>query len=454
MTTLTFYGAAKTVTGSKYLLEMSGKKILVDCGLFQGMKELRLKNWQTPDFDPAQIDIVLLTHAHIDHSGYLPLLVKNGFKKKILCTQGTKDLCEILLTDSGRIHEEDAAYANRKGFSKHKPALPLYTEEDAKRCLRQFQAIDYDEEVKLGGVLSACFSSAGHILGASFVRVFDQKTSITFSGDLGRPHDLLMLPPGLLKHSDYLVMESTYGGRHHEVNDVLDDLEAVVVRTTRRGGVTLIPAFSVGRTQEVMYCLYLLRKSGRIPAIPIYLDSPMSISVTQLYQRHLGEHRLNAQQCRGMADVAEYIHSVQQSKELDKKSDPMILISGSGMLDGGRILHHLKVFGEDPKNTLLLTGFQGAGTRGARLLAGEGSVKIHGAPVLINAELCTLDNLSAHADQGEILHWLSHLSEAPRKVFITHGEASNSEDLKAAIEKKLGWPCHVPDLLEKVTLRG
>lgn len=449
---ISFLGAAETVTGSKYLVQNDKAKVLVDCGLFQGYKELRQRNWDPLPVSPASLDAVVLTHAHIDHTGYLPLLVKNGFRKKIYCTQGTYDLCKILLPDSGHIQEEDAEYANRKGFSRHKPALPLFTVEDAQEALKYFEVIPYDKTFYPGEGIDGRLTQSGHILGAAFVRLTDKSNSIVFSGDLGRPNDAIMMPPRWIKESDYLVLESTYGGRTHPVDDVLDQLEAVVNRTMKRGGVLIIPAFSVGRSQSILFALYQLKRTGRISNVPVHLNSPMSIAATDILIKHEPEHRLSQSQSEGIGTLAHYVRTAQESRKLADEIGPAIIISASGMLTGGRVLYHLRTFGPFEKNTILLTGFQAQGTRGAQLIAGEREIKVHGEIVSIKAEVAEIKNLSAHADHDEILAWLSHFEEAPKKVFITHGEKSGAEKLKEAIEERFSWTCEIPTYLQEFDL--
>ncbi|HTK85755.1 MAG TPA: MBL fold metallo-hydrolase, partial [Patescibacteria group bacterium] len=418
---LTFLGATGTVTGSKYLLESSGKRIMIDCGLFQGKKELRLRNWAELPVDPALIDAILLTHAHLDHCGYIPRLIKNGFKGPIYCSAATADLCGIILPDSGHIQEEDAAQANKHEWSKHKPALPLYTEQEAREALKQLMPIKFGKAYGIGD-LSFTLSRAGHILGAAFIRIEDgDGTSILFSGDLGRPRDPVMKPPAQAQKADYIVVESTYGDRLHNTEDPSEDLERIITKTAARGGTLIIPAFAVGRAQAILYYLHLLRQEERIPdAIPIYLDSPMAIDATELLHRHMSDHRLPKDLCRAVCSVAEYTRTVEESKRLDDNHNnmPRIIISASGMATGGRVLHHLKHYIGDARNTILLAGFQAEGTRGDRLARGEKEIKIHGYMCPVKAQIVRMDSLSAHADYSEILDWLGHFRAPPRKVFV------------------------------------
>lgn len=452
MMTIQFLGATSTVTGSKYLVHAAGKQVLVDCGLFQGFKQLRLRNWGQFPVDPKSIDAVVLTHAHLDHSGYLPLLVKNGYKGPIFCTAATADLCGILLPDSGHLQEEDARYANRRGFSKHRPALPLYTEEDAKRCLSQLRPVEFAQSIKIAPGVDMRLLLAGHILGAAMIEMRCEGRILLFSGDLGRPNDLVMQPPARVEHADFLVIESTYGNRRHDMKDPLDVLAEVITRTVARQGVVIIPAFAVGRAQTLLYAIHLLKIARRIPDVPVYLNSPMAVDATNIYHRHRTEHRLTEEQCKSMCRTAKFVNSVEESKALNNKRGPMILISASGMLTGGRVLHHLKAFAPDARNTILLSGFQSGGTRGAALTAGAETVKIHGEQVPIRAEVATVSNLSAHADYVEMLDWLGHFSGPPKQTFITHGEPAAADALRRSIEEKMKWQCTVPEYQERASL--
>ena len=445
MTKLTFLGGAGTVTGSKYLLEIGERNILVDCGLFQGLKTLRLKNWAPFPIDPRRVDAVLLTHAHLDHSGYLPLLVKNGFSGKVFCSRSTADLCRILLPDSGYLQEKDAEFANRHGFSKHKPALPLYTLEDAESALRHLEPIDFDKPLSLAGGTRATFRRAGHILGAASIEVSSPETTIVFSGDLGRYDDAMMVDPVSVKRADYLLVDSTYGNRRHERVDPEEALFAIIAATVARGGTVVIPAFAVGRAQSLLLHLYRIKASQRLQNVPVFLDSPMAIDATSLLHRHLEDHRLSKDECARSCSIATYTRSVEDSKALTTNSMPKVIISASGMATGGRVLHHLKHYAPDPKNTILFAGFQAAGTRGAQMLAGAEAVKIHGSYVPVRAEVKKLDMLSGHADADEIVRWLHGFEIAPRMTFITHGEPTASDALRRRIQDELDWHCVVAE---------
>ena len=450
---LTFLGATDTVTGSKYLITSDRSRVLIDCGLFQGYKQLRLRNWQPLPLLPAAINAVVLTHAHLDHSGYLPLLVREGFRGKIICTEATYDLCKLLLTDSGRIQEEDAAFANRHGFSKHEPALPLYGEKDALRSLEYFHPVAFGQHVELDGGLSVVLHPAGHILGAATALISDGSTSIAFSGDLGRSGDPITPEPEPIAKADYLVVESTYGNRLHEGDDPLSKLGQLISAAAKRGGVVVVPAFAVGRVQSMLYYLSVLKQTGAIPAsLPIFLDSPMAKDATALYLKHKSIHRLTAEQCKAVHDVARIINSVDESMALDQQHMPMVIVSASGMATGGRVLHHLKVFAPDPRNMIIFAGFQAGGTRGATMVAGAPTVKIHGQQVAVRAQVEQISNLSAHADYSEILHWMSGFKQAPRKTFITHGEPEAADAMRKHIETELGWVCEVPHYLQSVEL--
>ncbi|MDX1838190.1 MBL fold metallo-hydrolase [Legionella taurinensis] len=449
---LSFLGGTGTVTGSKYLLSLEDKKVLIDCGLFQGYKELRLRNWSPLPVDPKTIDAVLLTHAHIDHSGYLPLLVKNGFHGDIYCTTGTKDLCSILLPDSGHLQEEEARTANKYGYSKHQTALPLYTVNDAELALKQFKPKPFDTVFQLFDDVSVQFTRAGHIIGSAFVRINVPNTSILFTGDMGRTHDSVMQEPSIIDEVDYLVIESTYGNRLHDKEDPKVLLKEIINKTVKRGGSVIIPAFAVARAQLLLYYISLLKKEKSIPDIPVYLDSPMAINATHIMCKHKEDHRLSESECADLCNTATYTRTPEESKNLDNNTFPKIIISASGMATGGRILFHLKTYAPDPKNTILFAGYQAGGTRGARMVNGEEEIKIHGQMVPVRAQVESLSNLSAHADYEEILQWLSHFRKPPKKVFITHGEPAAANSLKTKIEQQFGWTCIVPQYEQTETL--
>lgn len=450
--TLTFLGATGTVTGSKYLLETDGARVLVDCGLFQGKRPLRQRNWQPLPLDAASLDAVVLTHAHLDHSGYLPVLRKCGFAGPVYCTSGTAALVRILLPDSGYLQEEDARYANRKGFSKHRPALPLYTRADAEACLDALRPIRFNEAVRLGDNITATFHPAGHILGAAWIQFDISGRRITFSGDVGRSNDPVMNPPQALQATDYLVVESTYGDRHHATQAPLPALRDIVNQTLRRNGILMIASFAVGRAQTLLHLLATLRSTDAIPDVPIFLNSPMATNATDIFCNHADEHRLSPSECRAMCAVAEYVNTADESRALNHRTDPMIVLSASGMATGGRILHHFKAWLADVRNTVLFTGFQAAGTRGSAMVAGAKRVKIHGRTYEIAANVTELTSLSAHADVEELLSWLAPLRDRPPKtVFITHGEPAAASALQDRIAADLGVNALIPeDRLKRV----
>ena len=449
---LSFLGGAGTVTGSKYLIESADHRLLIDCGLFQGFKALRLRNWDRFPVDPHRIDAVLLTHAHLDHTGYLPLLIKQGFAGPVFCSGSTAHFCEILLPDSGHLQEKDAEFANRHGFSKHKPALPLYTLKDALSALKQLKPIEFEQRLNLPGGGTASLRRAGHILGAASIQLDWNGTKVVFSGDLGRYNDATMVDPVQVENADYLVVESTYGNRRHDVRNPEDALAEIIGRTVGRGGTVVIPAFAVGRAQSLMFHLHRLKTSQRIPDVPIFLDSPMAVNASEIFCKHIADHKLTARECRDACAVAHYVQSVEESKALTANAMPKVIISASGMATGGRVLHHLKSYAPDARNTILFAGFQAGGTRGAAMVGGVDSVKIHGEYVPVRAEVKNLEMLSAHADADEILRWLKGFKTPPRTTFITHGEPSASDALRHRIEDELGWTCVVPDHGQQVDL--
>ncbi|WP_262031330.1 MBL fold metallo-hydrolase RNA specificity domain-containing protein [Microvirga sp. Mcv34] len=449
---LSFLGGAGTVTGSRYLLEREGRRILVDCGLFQGLKQLRLRNWSPFPVEPKGISAVVLTHAHLDHSGYLPALVRDGFSGRIYCSGATKDFCEILLPDSAYLLEQDAEYANRRGFSKHKPALPLYTARDAERALTHLSPVAFGAWHELPHDARVRFSRAGHILGAASVECEWGGTKIVFSGDLGRYDDPMMVDPSPIMEADYLVVESTYGNRRHTAEDAQRELGDIIERTVGRGGTVVIPAFAVGRAQTLLYHLERLKAAGRLANVPVFLNSPMAVDASEILCRHMEDQRLSAAQCRAACGVATYVRDVEASKALNENPMPKVIISASGMATGGRVLHHLKRYAPDPRNAVVFAGFQAAGTRGAAMVAGAETIKIHGQHIPVRAEVYNLPMLSAHADADEILKWLGHFRQPPRMTFITHGEPSASDALRLRIQDELGWSCTVPEHLEQAKL--
>jgi metallo-beta-lactamase family protein len=462
MSTLRFLGATGTVTGSKFLVEHDGFRMLVDCGLFQGLKELRLRNWSAPPFDPTTLGLVLLTHAHLDHSGYLPVLYRKGYAGEILTTPASRDLCGILLPDSGHLQEEDARYATKRGFSKHKPALPLYTEADARSVLPHIRSVGFDEPRDVGPGVSVTFRAAGHIVGAAILEVRlrtkgGRDRVIVFSGDLGRPNQPILPDPESMPPCDHLLLDSTYGNRDHPKDDAGARLAEIVNETIRAGGTLLIPAFAVGRTQHVMFLLRGLRAAGKIPSdVPIFVDSPMAIEANRIVLRHpeaqdgeMREANAKGSDVLGMRDVR-FATTPQESKALNEIAYPAIIISASGMAEGGRILHHLAFKLPDHRTTVLFVGFQAIGTRGRALQEGKQVVRMYGREVPVRARIETLDGLSAHADRGELLAWLQAAPQRPGRVHLVHGEPDARDALAASIRERMRLEVHCPDYLDTV----
>ena len=443
---ITFLGGTGTVTGSKYLVQHDGKKLLVDCGLFQGYKQLRLRNWNPMPIEAADVDAVLLTHAHLDHSGYLPLLHRQGFRGRVHATPATCDLCAILLPDSGHIQEEDAAFVNRHGYSKHAPALPLYSKHDAIVSLNLLHPEVIGKTFLPIPGWKATFSSAGHILGAASILLEVGGRRILFSGDLGRPDDLIMKAPDLPPEADTVLIESTYGNRSHPQEDVLAELAPALKRVASRGGVAVLPVFAVGRAQALLYAISLLKERGEIPhSLPIFLDSPMAVHTTELLPRHPDAHRLDAEALHQVKHIATMVETPEQSKALAKRHGPMVILSASGMATGGRVLHHLAHYLPDHRNMVILTGYQAPGTRGDTLAKGGTNVRIHAQEVAVNAEVVQLQSSSAHADATQLLDWLKHMKHAPDQVYVVHGELEASDMLRQRIEHELKWRAVVPE---------
>jgi metallo-beta-lactamase family protein len=451
-TSLHFLGAAGTVTGSRYLIESAGQRILVDCGLFQGYKQLRERNRAEFPVPPDTIDTVLLTHAHLDHSGYIPALVRNGFRGKVICTPATRDLCSLLLPDSGHLQEEEAKYARKKGYSKHANPAPLYTAQDAEAALEHIVTHDFDQELEVGRGIRARFHHAGHLLGAAQISVEVEGTIVHFSGDLGRAHDPMLLPPQPLQQADVLVCESTYGNRTHARVDAEAELAPVIRRVAARGGVIVIPAFAVGRAQGVMLHIARLRQRGEIPAVPVFLNSPMAINATDIYHRYHDEHHVTDAECQAMYELATMVRTVDESKALNRRRGPMIIISASGMLTGGRVLHHLEAFAPDSRNAIVLSGYQAGGTRGAALVGGAEHLRMFGQEVPIRAEVVPLQSFSGHADADEIVAWMAGATRRPKITYVTHGEPDAADALRARIQRELGWQARVPEHLERVAV--
>ena len=482
MIALTFLGAARTVTGSKYLIESNGTRVMVDAGLFQGLKELRERNWQDLPIPATSVDAIVLTHAHLDHCGYLPRLVAQGFRGRVFCTAGTQDLCRIVLPDSAKLQEEDADYANRHGFSRHTPALPLYKEIDAARALTLLQPCGYDRPMPVANGIDVEFINAGHLLGSSYVRMYVDGRTILFGGDLGRYNRPVLPDPTSVANADYLLVESTYGDRLHEQDDQGARLAEIIRRTVDRGGKLIIPAFAIGRVEELLYWVRRLEAAKRVPVLPVFLDSPMASAALAAYSARVqeldpelqpesrddkaphdaaapqgpGVRRRQAAQERDLCifctERFHVIATVEESKQVTASKAPSIVISSSGMAEGGRVLHHLKAALPDARNTVLFAGFQGVGTRGRRLVDGEKRIKIHGEWIPVAADIERIDSMSAHADAGEIMRWLYGFTAAPKQTFIVHGEPAAQNALGGRIQAELGWNHMAPEHRQRLEL--
>ncbi len=464
MTKITFLGAAGTVSGSKYLIDTGEMRFLVDCGMFQGPKKLRLMNWQSPRIPPSSVDHVLITHAHIDHIGMLPVLVREGFKGKIWSTLVTSELSEISLLDAAYLQEEDARFANKQGFSKHKPALPLYTTQDAEQVFPLLNPVDYDRPIELSKSTHARFLEAGHILGSSVIKVDAHNNrkplSLVFSGDLGRYDRLILRDPAPVKQADYLLIESTYGDRLHPADEPHNELSKIINETAERGGMLVIPSFAVGRTQTLLYLLREMKEDEKIPDLPVFVDSPMAQSVTDLFCRHIEDFDEEAKavfrrtgQCPILGPKLQFPRTREESQQINSVRFPAIIVSASGMATGGRVLHHLKYRLPDPRNTILFIGYQSVGTRGQMLKDGASEIKIHGEMVPVRAHIRNLEAFSGHADYNGILRWLKNFEKPPKMTFVVHGEKESSEALADRIRRSLGWETHIPELLETYKLR-
>ncbi|GIW44395.1 MAG: MBL fold hydrolase [Candidatus Binatia bacterium] len=457
---LRFWGATETVTGSRFLIDTPRARVLVDCGLFQGLKQLRLRNWAGLPIPPETIDAVVLSHAHLDHSGYLPAIVRDGFRGPIFSTPYTKTLCEIVLPDSGRVQEEDAAYANRKGFSKHHPALPLYTEEDAVRSLARFRTVEFQSLQEVAPEVGVVFHRAGHILGSAIVELRlggMRGRVVVFSGDLGRPWHPVLRPPEPRPSCDILLVESTYGDRRHEDVRSLERFRDAIRRTAERGGMVVIPSFAVDRTEVVLYHLRALMQAGEVPQLPVWVDSPMAISTLRVYRAALEQrnHEVHAALVGSDPfDPGQLIEArtMEESRAINSQPGPGIIISASGMATGGRVLHHLLQRLPDARNTVVLVGYQAEGTRGRALLEGAREIKLLGRYVAVRAEIVDVPAFSVHADREELLAWVGANPHAPEVTYIVHGEPMASQGLRAAVEEKFGWSAVVPRYQESVRL--
>jgi len=445
---LQFLGGAGTVTGSKTLLTLNGKKILIDCGLFQGLKELRSLNWKKLPTELADIDAVILTHAHLDHCGYLPVLVKHGFKGPIYCTPSTAELTEIILLDSAKIQEEDADRANRHNYSSHLHCKPLYTVEDARKTFHLFQTHEYREWVLIEHNLKFQLLNAGHILGSAMVELKAGTKTFLFSGDIGRKDPMLLYPPQKVNQADYVILESTYGDRIHKVDDIKERLLEIIDSTINTGGILMIPSFAVERTQELIYLIYQLKEEGRLPQVPVYLDSPMGIKSTLVFEKYPQIQDISKIDTRRMYDVVKFISEYEESKAVVADKKPKIVLAGSGMLEGGRMLHYISNHGENPNNTILFVGFQAAGTRGRDLVQGMRKIKFFGEYRDVKCRIESISGMSAHADREEMLNWLKEFKQEPNTVFLNHGEPHQTNALRTYIESNLGWNVEIPKLNE------
>jgi len=455
---LTSLGGAGTVTGSKHLIEMGNSSLLLDCGLFQGLKELRVRNWEPFPVDAASMDAVVITHAHLDHCGYLPRLVSEGFQGPVYVTYDTGKLMSVVLPDSGRLLEEEAGYANKRGYSRHHPALALYTEEDAWTALDRLHPVAFDAAFNVAPGIDVTFQPAGHILGSATARLQLGDVSLVFSGDLGRQHHPFLRPPVGIGDADWVMVESTYGDRHHQGPTAVDELAAIIHRTAERRGVVVIPAFAVDRTEVLLFHLHQLASAGRLPKIPIYVDSPMALAGLAIYRAALGDASADVRaEFRGHPEILdlhdlEEVFDTEGSKALGHRPGAAIIIAGAGMASGGRVVHHLKRLLPDPRNAVALVGFQAAGTRGRQLLEGAATVKIHGQYVRVRAEICDLTGFSVHADADELVDWLCTADHEPRGVFVVHGEPAASVALTDRIERQLDWTAVSPRMGERLSL--
>lgn len=465
MAYIQFLGASGTVTGSKFLVDTGKIRFLVDCGMFQGAKNLRLRNWEALPVRPSSIDHIFLTHAHVDHVGMLPVFVREGYQGPVWATQVTLELAKINLADAAHLQEEDARFANKKGFSKHKPALPLYTPQDVEQALQHLRPLEYGRVIELPDGLRVQFHDAGHVLGSAMVEAQLRagnggSASIVFSGDLGRYHSPVDTDPFAMERADYLLVESTYGDRRHPAEEIAQEVAGIINETAARGGALVVPAFALGRTQILLYTIRDLKAKGTIPDLPVFIDSPMAISITEIYCRHIEALGPEAQEvfratgkCPILCSNLRFIRTPQESQELNSLRYPCIIISASGMATGGRVLHHLKYRLPDPRNTILFVGFQANGTRGQLLKDGAREIKIHGEQVPVRAQIRAMESFSRHADSTEILHWLGSLRVPPKLTCVVHGEPESSAALAKEIRKKLRWKVRVPDYLDVVDLK-
>lgn len=447
--TIHFLGAAGTVTGSKYLIDTGAHQLLIDCGLFQGLKELRLKNWEYPPVDVSAIDAVLLTHGHFDHTGYLPRLIKYGFNGPVYGTNPTLDIATIILNDSAKIQEQEAARANKEGYSKHSPAEPLYGVKDVAKTISHFKEVPPSQWIPLFEGISARFQYNGHILGSTFIELEIHEKRFVFSGDIGRTNDLLLYPPLKPEKADVLFIESTYGGRFHpDEVEAVPEIEKLVNDTINRGGSLFIPSFSVERAQLMMLILWKLLKENKIPKVQMIMDSPMGASILDLFHRTRDWHRLKDTECDEMCDHFTVVSSYQETMEIRSDNNPKIVIAGSGMLTGGRMLNYLETQAQNYDNTLLFVGYQAEGTRGRKLLEGEKEVKVYGKWIPFNMEVAVIEGLSSHADHNELIQWMNEITSQPKRIFVVHGEKEGAEALQLGIKETYGWDSQIPQLYD------
>lgn len=447
-----FLGGTGTVTGSKTLLEHNNLRILVDCGMFQGLKALRELNWEPLAIEPSTIDFVLLTHGHLDHCGWLPKLINDGFIGKIFCTRPTKQISQLILLDSAKIQEEEASKANKEHFSKHNPAEPLYTVAQAEKVLPYFRVVAKDLEVKLSEDCYFRFFQAGHILGACSISLHMDGKEFVFSGDIGQDDDLLMFPPERPKTGDYIFLESTYGNRLHPNNDVFWDLERLINETVSKGGNVIIPSFAVERAQVLMYLLWQLKKQNRIPDIPYVIDTPMGIRVLDVFTENHKWHKLTPNECEEMCRMFTMISDFEDTINAIYDKQPKVVIAASGMITGGRVLSYLERYIDQPENTVMLVGYQAEGTRGRKLLEGAKEIKFYGKYYPVKAKVVLVEGLSAHGDQNDLLNWLRDLQQKPKKIFLVHGENEAADGLRLKITEEFDYDCSVPFLGQTVVL--
>ncbi|WP_396171188.1 MBL fold metallo-hydrolase RNA specificity domain-containing protein [Flavobacterium sp.] len=447
-----FIGGAGTVTGSKTLIESKGVRILVDCGLFQGLKPLRELNWEPLPVLPSTIDFVLLTHGHLDHCGWLPRLVDQGFKGKIYCTSPTKDIAKLILLDSAKIQEEEAFKANKEHYSKHEIAKPLYDVRQAEAVFPLFRVVKTNEEIPLDAEISAVFTNAGHIIGACSIELKLENKTLFFSGDIGRDDDVLMFPPTKPKKADYIFLESTYGNRLHPETDAKAELEMYINNTVQKGGTVIIPSFAVERAQSIMYLLWQLKNEGKIPNIPYVIDTPMGIRVLDIFENNRKWHKLPEEEYVAMCKMFTMNSDYEETIETIYNKQPKVVIAASGMITGGRVLSYLERYIGLPETTVIIIGYQAEGTRGRKLLEGAKEIKFYGKFYQVKATILEIEGLSAHGDQEDLLNWLSELENSPKKVFLVHGESEAFEELSFKIKEKYGFECEIPQMDQEFDL--